>query len=225
MSAARLDLPADLTDLRCRYGRLPPKGVRWTTDVGRDFLNRVETATNDYPVRIVAEALGTTHQAIYAMRWRIRHEHTGAWPTDDQMRDLRAAWRIVEALHLRKQQVRRNSRAFEDVHVALLALQQQFPYRVIARALALDGRSRALRRFLDPPLNSRAELEELATLINLYQQLPRRFRLGRTVITMEFTLALRRATHSVSILKIARALDMEASAIEHILAESDRIIS
>ncbi len=218
------DLPADLLDLRRRYQQLPPHSVRWKTHVGRDFLKRIEQATIDYPVRIVAEALDTTHQAIYYMRCKHRFEDAEAWPRDEELRDFRAAWRVVEARHAACQQVRRNSREFEAVYLALAHLSLTFSFTVITKAVNVKARD--LRRFQAPPLNSLAEVTELATLTNLYRQLPRRLRLGRpVVITPEFTTALNRASHSVSITKIARALDMDVTAIERILGESGRISS
>lgn len=219
MTTAPSHEPIDLGDLRRRYDELPAKSVRWKTDVGREFLDLVDAATSDYPVRIVAEALGMTHQGIYVMRWRRRQDRTENWPSEEQLRDFRAAWRVVEARRAQCQYVRRNSRAFEDVHVALMALRSTFSYRVVTRALNIP--SRDLKRFLDSPLHSPAEVEELATLINLHHEL----RSHPTVITPVFTAALRRAALSVSITKIANALDTDVTSIEHVLGESDCINS
>lgn len=218
-------LPADLADLRQAYLDLPPRSVRWQVDIGQKFLDQLEAATNRYPVRVVAEALGVGHQAIYYMRWRTRHGHTETWPDNDQLREFRAAWRVVQARHAGHQQVRRNSPEFERVHLALMALRENRSYTVVTQALGIS--TRQLRRYLDPPLNSPAEIEELATLVHLYHQLPRRLRIGRrpVVITAEFSAALDRAVRQVSIHKIARALDMDVAAIERILSEYGQITS
>lgn len=208
----------DLADLALRYQNLPPRSIRWKTDTGRDFLNQLEQATIDHPVRVVAEALQTSHQAIYYMRWRVRLGHTEAWPTGADLRELQAAWRVVEARHARCQQVRRTSPEFERVHIALMTLTQRFSFPLLTSALAISPRH--LRRFLDPPLNTRIEAEDLANLVAHYHALPRRLRRGRpAIITAEFCAALHLAHQTVSITKIARTLDMDVTAVTQIIDE------
>jgi hypothetical protein len=77
------------------------------------------------------------------------------WPEDDELRDLRAAWRV--AVMISRPSVRRQDPQFIPVHEALKALiDQGFAVPEIARAVPMSPRR--LRTFLNPPLPSPAEL-------------------------------------------------------------------
>ncbi len=144
------DAHHQLDQLHAMYVDLPPRVVRWRTQAGQKFLVALDDAVAAHGIRPVASALGVTTQAIYLMRDHTVNRQARPWPTQEDLRDLRAALRTVASAASRQYSVGRTSTEYRQIHEALIPLLERFAIGDLATALGI--RTRQLSRFTDPPL-------------------------------------------------------------------------
>lgn len=137
---------ADLADLRHRYLTLPPRQVRYKTSQGRDFLDLVFAALEDYSEDEVAAALGCTPETVANMMATPRPSVLLAWPSAGELLELQAAWQRVRP-HLLADKVNLESARFQRAAAALKdLLDDRYQLREISAATGI--RQRDLRRLL-----------------------------------------------------------------------------
>jgi predicted DNA-binding transcriptional regulator AlpA len=145
-------LPQILDELRQLHCQLPPRSARWRTQQGKVFLSALAAAADQYQARRCAEALGISTATVYQMLDRKLPTNAKAWPSQEDLRPLVQAWRMLEAVQKRGDTVRRNSKEFWQIHLALMDLLKQYELREVAAAIKTE--SRKLARFAQPPLQN-----------------------------------------------------------------------
>lgn len=138
----------DLLALRELYLNLPPKRVRWKTDVGANFLKALGPVTDAHTTREVADALGVTASSVYQMLNRPIPGKPRRWPDTAAMAPLRNIWRSVLNAHRRGDAITTRSRSFLRMRAALTSLLDDgYALQDVAAALPVDRRT--LARYLD----------------------------------------------------------------------------
>jgi hypothetical protein len=143
-------VPPDLLHLRELYQALPHPRARWQTEPGGRFLDLLFACVDEHHERAVAAALNVSITGVHYMLERPRLARPRPWPSQDELRTINAAWRVMHAC--RKRTVRRTSTAYIPVHRALVVLLHQYTLGDIA--LAMNVPLRSLVRFIEPPLAS-----------------------------------------------------------------------
>lgn len=138
----------DLLELRRQYDALPPVHIRWRTQQGQDFLDLLNEAMASHTCIAVARALGRSSSGITYMQRQRQRTRLISWPTENDLRALRRAWRAVERRPIAPQ-----SPQYAHMHKALIALLEK-GFAIEDIAWMMELRPRQLNRFRQSPMMS-----------------------------------------------------------------------
>ena len=203
---------------------LPPRARRWQSSGASTFLKLIAEADDLYGARQCAAAMGVAESTIFD--WLKRSvPHSGeVWPTQQELRELRRAWRVKVARRRSGRYITRNTSEYEDVHLALIELLKSYDIRVVAAAM---GESKAdLQKFRDLPVENADEREELDVLVTqvkkriaLQRELTGVQRVSARTVLSALATQIKVCNQYVSTAKIARRLKVSVASIETVLTE------
>jgi hypothetical protein len=146
-------MPAwEAANLRRHYAGLPTVRVKWRCPEGQAFLGELGRARSEYGTSAVAEALDVSIQGVHYMLSQRQPGPDAAltMPSEQVVRAVKRAHLHVVEMRLSGRQVRRGTRQYRDLHLALVrTMAAGWPLTVIAQAARVPVRE--LRRFENPP--------------------------------------------------------------------------
>lgn len=143
----------ELRELKRQYRTLPPRGLRYQTVPGAQFLLALREfrQVHRHPRRVVADALGISPQAVAQLELRSIPRKPAKWPSQEDIATLRALWR---AAHGSGTPIRRTSTEYKRIHLTLVSLYDR-DYAATEIAAALGVSPRQISRFEQPPISRR----------------------------------------------------------------------